>query len=102
MIAFIWLVVSVIILTTTIWVHRHTYGTIYHEGKYVVDLNDRAPFPMWLLLVMVACSLIPIFNIIVFVSGAAMWFTCYSDSSIKLAPVPKWIKVIKEFLGKQI
>ena len=100
--ALIWLMVGVIMLTITIWVHRHTYGTIYHEGKYVADLDDRAPFPMWLLLVMVACSLIPIFNIIVFVAGAVMWFTCYFDDGIKLVPVPKWIKVIKEFLTKQV
>jgi hypothetical protein len=78
MCALIWLIVGVVILTITIWVRRHTYGVTYKHGKYVADLDNPTSFPMWLLLVLVVASFIPIVNIILFIVTMMEWLIGYS------------------------
>ena len=98
----IWLIVSVAILTITIWVHRHTYETTRKHGKYVADLNYPVPFPMWFLLSIVVVSFIPILNTTLFIIGIIIWSTGYADNSIRLGNLPKWFKSVQEFLTKQV
>lgn len=98
----IWLIESVIILTITIWVHRHTYETTYKHGKYVADLDYPVPFPMWLLLSVVVASFIPVLNTILFIIGIIVWGASYADNDIRLGNLPKWFKSVQEFLTKQV
>lgn len=102
MCALIWLIVSVIILTTTIWVHRHTYGVIREHGEYVADLDEPAPFPMWLLLSVVVVSFIPIVNVLLFLSGMVGWLINYTEDDVRLGNLPKWFKSVQEFLTKEV
>jgi len=102
MCALIWLMVGVIILTITIWVHRHTYGVTRKHGEYVADLDDPAPFPMWLLLSVVVVSFIPIANVVLFITGMIIWFINYTEDEVRLGNLPKWFKSVQEFLTKQV
>ena len=99
---FIWLIVGIILLTITIWVHRHTYGTTYEYGECVADLDYPAPFPMWLLLSVVAVSFIPIVNVILFILGMMGWLINYAEDDVRLGNLPKWFKSVQEFLTKQV
>ena len=99
---FIWLIVGIILLTITIWVHRHTYGVIHEHGEWVADLNDPAPFPMWLLLSVVVVSFIPLVNVSLFISGVITWLIDYWNANIRLGNLPKWFKSVQEFLTKQV
>lgn len=98
----IWLMVSAIILTITIWVHRHTYGVIDVHDEYVADLDNPAPFPMWLLLSAVVVSFIPIINVLLFLMGIIGWLISYSEDDIRLGNLPKWFKSVQKFLTKQV
>lgn len=102
MCALIWLIVSVIMLTITIWVHRHTYGVTRKHGEYVADLDNPAPFPMWLLLSVVVASFIPIVNVILFLIGILAWFISYAEDDVRLGNLPEWFKSVQEFLTKQV
>lgn len=102
MCALIWLMISVVILTITIWVHRHTYGVTYKHGEYVADLDDPSPFPMWLLLSVVVASFIPIVNVVLFLIGMMGWFINYIENDVRLGNLPKWFKPVQEFLTKQV
>lgn len=102
MCALIWMMVGVIMLTITIWVHRHTYGVIYEHGEYVANLDDPAPFPMWLFLSVVVVSFTPIVNVILFISGMIEWIINYVEDDIRLGNLPKWFKSVQEFLTKQV
>lgn len=99
---FIWLIVGIILLTITIWVHRHTYGVTWEHGEYVADLDDPAPFPMWLLLSVVVVSFIPTVNVILFILGMMGWLINYVEDDIRLGNLPKWFKFVQEFLTKQV
>lgn len=99
---FIWLIVGIILLTITIWVHRHTYGVTWEHGEYVADLDNPAPFPMWLLLSVVVASLIPIVNVILFILGMMGWLINYAEDDVRLGNLPKWFKSVQEFLTKQV
>lgn len=99
---FIWLIVGIILLTITIWVHRHTYGVTWEHGEYVADLDNPAPFPMWLLLSVVAVSFIPIVNVILFILSMMVWLINYAEDDVRLGNLPKWFKSVQEFLTKQV
>lgn len=99
---FIWLIVGIILLTITIWVHRHTYGVTWEHGEYVADLDNPAPFPMWLLLSVVAVSFIPIVNVILFILGMMAWLINYAEDDVRLGNLPKWFKFVQEFLTKEV
>lgn len=99
---FIWLIVGIILLTITIWVHRHTYGVTWEHGEYVADLDDPAPFPMWLLLSVVVVSFIPTVNVILFILGMMGWLINYVEDDVRLGNLPKWFKFVQEFLTKQV
>lgn len=99
---FIWLIVGIILFTITIWVHRHTYGVTWEHGEYVADLDNPAPFPMWLLLSVVAVSFIPIVNVILFILGMMGWLINYAEDDVRLGNLPKWFKSVQEFLTKQV
>lgn len=99
---FIWLIVGIILLTITIWVHRHTYGVTWEHGEYVADLDDPAPLPMWLLLSVVVVSFIPLVNVSLFISGVITWLIDYGNANIRLGNLPKWFKSVQEFLTKQV
>ena len=103
MTAFTWIIVSSIMLTITIWVHRHTYGVIRQNGKWVADLDDPNQCPLWLLIVATIVFFIPILNITVFCAGALAWLAVYKiEDEIRLGNLPKWLKSVLEFLNRQV
>lgn len=99
---FIWLIVGIILLTITIWVHRHTYGVTWEHGEYVADLDNPASVPMWLLLSVVVVSFIPIANVLLFILGMMGWLISYAENDVRLGNLPKWFKSVQEFLTKQV
>lgn len=99
---FIWLIVGIILLTITIWVHRHTYGVTWEHGEYVADLDNPAPLPMWLLLSVVVVSFIPIVSVLLFILGMMAWLINYAEDDVRLGNLPKWFKSVQEFLTKQV
>jgi len=102
MCALIWLMVGVMILTITIWVHRHTYGVTWKHDEFVADLDDPAPFPMWLLLSVVVVSFIPLVNVALFLIGMMGWIINYAEDDVRLGNPPKWFKSVQKFLTKQV
>jgi len=99
---FIWLIVGIILLTITIWVHRHTYGVTLEHGEYVADLDNPASVPMWLLLSVVVVSFIPVANVLLFILGVMTWLISYAEDDVRLGNLPKWFKSVQEFLTKQV
>ena len=61
---FIWLIVGIILLTITIFVHKNTY-----EKGYMGKVDDKLPTPRWLFIVALVVAIIPTLNVIAFVAG---------------------------------
>jgi hypothetical protein len=61
---FIWMIVGMILLTITIFVHKHTYW----EDRYE-EQEHRMPLPIWLVILMALIAFVPILNIIAFAIG---------------------------------
>ena len=97
-----WLIVSTLILTITVWVHKHTYGTVYYHGEYIANLADRVPFPMWLLILFIIISFTPMANVIAFCIGVVAYLMNYVSNDIALGNLPKWAKSITEFFTMEI
>lgn len=96
-----WLIVSILILTITVWVHKHTYVKGEHN-YYKPATFERVPFPMWLLLLLIVVSFIPIVNIFLFISGGAAYLCGYINDDLRLGNLPKWLKSVLNFLIKEV
>ena len=99
----IFLIVGVILLYITLWVHRHTYFTIYEFGKgYVANLEQPMKLQVWMIIVMAILAAIPIVNVLAFGIGATGWIMSYLYHEIKLGNMPKWWEKLTEFLTRKI
>ena len=97
------LIVGAIVLTITIFVHRHTYGTGYVSGgRWEINYDDPAPSPRWAYIGAAIAAFIPIINIILFVLGGLAWGITYASNEIRFGNPPKWLKSIIDFLTKEI
>lgn len=66
---FIWMIVGIILLTITIFVHKHTYWR-----KSYREQEHKMPLPVWLFTLMVIIAFVPILNITAFVIGLIAYF----------------------------
>ena len=93
---------SLIFITISIWILKHTYRTERENGKYVACLDDPIPFPMWSLILLIILLYIPIVNIIAFITGVGAWLINYVEDDVRLGNTPKWFNSIQNFLTRQV
>lgn len=94
----IWLMVGIILLTITIFVHKHTY-----ERECGGKLGDKLPFPMWMMLSFVVLAAIPLVNIIAFIVGALVYGLQYDEyDGILFHCESRWWKSFTGFLTREV
>lgn len=89
----IWMMVGILLLAITIYVHKNTYS-YYSE--------ERKPFPVWLLMLMIVILLIPFVNLAAFILGAMVYFASIACFDIEFHCEARWWKLIKGFLCKEV
>lgn len=92
---FIWLIVGIILLTITIFVHKNTY-----EQGYRGKVGDKLPTPRWLYIVAIVVALTPILNIVAFVLGI-LYYMALSDD-IVFHCESRWWKSLMGWLTKEV
>lgn len=99
-----WWLVGIIMLTITIFVHKHTYErTPEWRRSYFEDYKDcKYPFPRWLLLIMVIVSALPLVNAIGFGIGIVFYGIALSEKDIVFSCKSKWWGSFMEFLNKEV
>lgn len=95
---FIWLIVSIILLTITIFIHKHTYDFSY--GKPSED--DKLEFPMWLLLTVIVIAAIPILNLVAFLVGLIAYIANLCEREIEFHCESRWWKSLMGWLTKEV
>lgn len=89
----IWMMVGILLLAITIFVHRNTY-TFY--------CNDRMPFPVWALVVLIGIAIIPVVNLLAFIAGAIAYISGIAFCEIVFRYDARWWKSIKGFFCKEV
>lgn len=95
---FIWLIVGIILLTITIFIHKHTYNFSY--GKPSED--DKLEFPMWLLLTAIVIAAIPILNLAAFLVGGSAYMSNLCEEEIEFHCESRWWKSLMGWLTKKV
>ncbi len=95
---FIWEIVGLILLTITIFIHRHTYSYDDWHNK----LKDKMPFPRWLMIVMCAIAAIPLANAVVFFIGMIVYLMHNSCDEIRFHHESAWYKNLTEWLTREV
>ena len=95
------MIVGIILLTITIFVHKHTYWkTQYNKREY------RMPLPIWLVILMAIPAFVPILNIIVFATGLVAYCMYRCDPPYGVTPYFKcelgWWKALIWLLTREI
>lgn len=99
----IFLIVGVALFYITVWIHRHTYFTVYELGKgYIADLGRPMELQVWMVIIGAILAAIPVVNIVAFTIGAISWGVNYSCDDIRLGNMPKWCKATQNFLSRRI
>lgn len=93
---FIWLIVGIILLTITIFVHRNTY-----EQEYIGKVGNKLPTPRWLYIVAIIVALTPILNVIAFVIGIAS-YCMVLNCDIVFHCESRWWKSLMGWLTKEV
>lgn len=94
---FIWLIVGIILLTITIFVHKNTY-----EQGYSGKVSDKLPTPRWLYIVAIVVAFIPILNVIAFVLGFMRYCIGLGESDIVFHCESRWWKSLMGWLTKEV
>lgn len=94
---FIWLIVSIILLTITIFVHRNTY-----EQEYIGKVGNKLPTPRWLYIVAIIVALTPILNVMAFVVGIASYCMALVVGDIVFHCESRWWKSLMGWLTKEV
>lgn len=90
--------VSIILLTITIFVHKHTY-----KRESGGRLGEKLPFPLWLLFLFVVFAVLPIANVLVFFIGVIVYFIQYdSYDGILFHCESRWWKSFTGFLTREV
>lgn len=93
---FIWLIVGIILLTITIFIHNNTY-----EQHYWCKIGDKLPTPRWFYIVATVFAIIPVLNAITFVVGLIVY--CMSlDGIIVFHCEYRWWKSLMGWLTKEV
>lgn len=93
---FIWLIVGIILLTITIFVHKNTY-----EQGYRGKVGDKLPTPRWLCIVAIVVALTPILNVSAFVVGIVA-YSMALDDDIVFHCESRWWKSLMGWLTKEV
>ena len=93
---FIWLIVGIILLTITIFVHENTY-----EQDYRGKAGDKLPTPRWLCIVTIVVASIPLLNAIAFVVGLIAYCMALEDD-IVFHCESRWWKSLMGWLTKEV
>lgn len=93
---FIWLIVGIILLTITIFVHKNTY-----EQGYRGKVGDKLPTPRWLYIVAIVVAVIPILSVIAFVVGLIAYCRALEDD-IVFHCESRWWKSLMGWLTKEV
>jgi heme/copper-type cytochrome/quinol oxidase subunit 2 len=106
---FIWMIVGIILLTITIFVHKHTYWKEeYWDGKYgkYCEKEHKMPLPVWLVIPMAITAFVPVANIIVFALGLMAYGLYRCDPPAGVTPYfrceLRWYKALIGFLTKEV
>lgn len=94
---FIWLIVSIILLTITIFVHKNTY-----ERGYRGNVGDKLPTPRWLYIVAIVVALTPILNVTAFVVGFIGYGYGLGGGDIVFRCESRWWKSLMGWLTKEV
>lgn len=95
---FIWVIVGLILLTITIFIHRHTYHYDYWDDK----IRDKLSFPMWLMIVMCITAAIPMVNAIAFFVGMIGYLLTHADYEIRFHCESAWYKNLTKWLTREV
>ena len=93
---FIWLIVGIILLTITIFVHKNTY-----EQGYRGKVGDKLPTPRWLYIVAIVVAITPILNVIAFVVGLIAYCMALEDDIVFYCE-SRWWKSLMGWLTKEV
>lgn len=93
---FIWLIVGIILLTITIFVHKNTY-----EQDYRGRVGDKLPTPRWLYIVAIVAAITPLLNVIAFVIGFIAYCMTLEDN-IVFHCESRWWKSLMEWLTEEV
>ena len=93
---FIWLIVGIILLTITIFVHKNTY-----EQEYRGRVGNKLPTPRWLYIVAIVLTLTPILNVIAFAAGIIAYCMALEDD-IVFHCESRWWKSLMGWLTKEV
>lgn len=98
---FIWMIVGIILLTITIFVHKHTYWRKRYEEQ-----EHRMPLPLWLVILMVITAFIPVANIVAFAIGLIAYCIYRYDPPYPVTTYfrceLRWYKALIGFLTREI
>lgn len=89
----IWIMVGILLLAITIFVHRNTY---------TFDFDSRIPLPVWALIVLTGIAMIPVVNLLVFMAGAIVYLDSIIACDIVFCYDKGWWKSIKGFFCKEV
>lgn len=93
---FIWLIVGIILLTITIFVHKNTY-----EQGYRGKVGDKLPTPRWFYIGAIVVAVIPILNVAAFVAGLISYCMALEDD-IVFSCESRWWKSLMGWLTKEV
>ena len=99
MCTFIWLMVGIILLAITIFVHRNTYE---YSRRSDDNCGDKLPFPVWFLILAIGLTAIPILNVIAFAVGVIAYFIGIGEGDITFCCKQRWWKSLLGFLTKEV
>lgn len=94
---FIWLIVGIILLTITIFVHKNTY-----EQDYRGKVGDKLPTPRWFYIVAIVVAFIPILNATCFGVGFVVYCISLVNSYIVFHRESRWWKSLIGWLTEEV
>lgn len=97
-----WIVIGIIIFIISLLVHKSTYEyRTWNSSNLNYKYEDKLKFPLWLLLVFIILSFIPILNLMYFIVGLIIYVLGIFNSEIYFKPYGFLEKIIK-LLNKEI
>lgn len=98
---FTWMIVGIILLTITIFVHKHTYWKEAYEEQ-----EHKMPLPIWLFTLIVVTAFVPWLNITAFIIGFIIYCTFMFDPPFDVTPYFKcelgWWKALIGLLTREV
>lgn len=97
---FVWLIVGIILLTITIFVHKNTYKT--YEQDHWSEVGAKLSTPRWLCIVASVVAIIPILNAAAFTTGFIVYCSALIEDDIVFRCESRWWKSLMGWLTKEV